>query len=127
MGGAGRFTYPHSMSESDQVTVRANLAVLGLRRNQKTTVERTPLIQAALDSGKLSEVAPEDAPPAETADAPPAEPTKAADDLPIGSSRRKAADAALRAADAEDAPTAAPAPAAAGDGDVPPDAGAGTD
>ena len=40
--------------EPKTVTVRANLAVLGLTRNEKTTITLTPLIQRALDDGKLS-------------------------------------------------------------------------
>lgn len=42
-----------------EVTVIANLPVLGLRKNQKVTVELTDLIQGAIDGGKLSRVEPE--------------------------------------------------------------------
>lgn len=40
--------------EPKQVKVRANLAVLGIPRNGETTTTLTPLIQRALDDGKLS-------------------------------------------------------------------------
>lgn len=40
-----------------QVTVKANMRLLGLRYGQETTVERTALIRALLASGKLTEVA----------------------------------------------------------------------
>jgi len=38
----------------EQVRVRANLAVLGLRRGQETTTTLTPMVQGALDSGVLT-------------------------------------------------------------------------
>ena len=37
-----------------EVTVVANLPCLGLERDQSATVELTPMIQGALDGGKLS-------------------------------------------------------------------------
>lgn len=36
------------------VRVRANLAAAGMRRGQEETVALTPMIQGALDGGKLS-------------------------------------------------------------------------
>lgn len=40
--------------EPKQVRVRANLAVLGMTRNAEATITLTPMVQGALDDGKLS-------------------------------------------------------------------------
>lgn len=47
------------------VRVRANLAAAGMRRGQEETVALTPMIQGALDGGKLSLVDEPKAPKAE--------------------------------------------------------------
>lgn len=44
------------------VRIRANLAVLGLTRNEETTTTLTPMVQGALNDGKLSLVDDEPAP-----------------------------------------------------------------
>lgn len=45
---------PPAEPEPTSVTVRAPLAIAGLfRRNQTRTVERTPFVDALIDSGKL--------------------------------------------------------------------------
>lgn len=42
-----------------EVTVIANLPVLGMERNQRVTIEETPMIRGAINDGKLTEVLPE--------------------------------------------------------------------
>jgi hypothetical protein len=116
------------MSESPEtVDLHFNIAVAGKARlgQEVFGVERTPYVDGLLEHGIASliggaagEPDPEpragdgdltaSGPAADTSppvDAPPVEPVE---DAPIGSSRRKAADAALRAQQAQDGPTVVP-------------------
>lgn len=138
MGGAGRFTYPHPMSESPEtVDLHFNIAVAGkARRGQDVLgVERTPYVDGLLEHGVASLIAPETAD--ETVLSPSTEPGgvagqseseprtddgdltasgTATPDPPIGTSRRRAADAAARASSTQEAPEAAAGSGDAGDG-----------
>lgn len=130
------------MSESPEtVDLHFNLAVAGkARRGQDVLgVERTPYIDGLLEHGVASVIAPPAADDTVLSPSPEqggvagqsvSEPrTDAGDltasgtatpDLPIGTSRRKATDAALRAQASEGDPTAAPGADGPGDADVPP-------